>query len=210
MWKRLLLDNFFFRPLAMLVLIPATLYATARNKERLPWGLNWLFGCEEDGWNGNGIDPNNPRKFWIPNKWGVYHPKGTQGWWPDYKKEDWSTMSFLKRWWRGYQWCALRNVTWNLRLTDWYAVSIHKDEITIDKLVVKDNYVEALWHIGKKSYYFKRRPIFGYCITWGWEFYPYMFLPEHSEYERFQHFGYQWEHKYKHRSVPSIRIKKIQ
>ena len=81
----------------MILLVP-TLYATARNLDRLPWGLDPWFGCREDGWNGTGCDPDFKRQYWRN-----VDGKTVQGWWPDYLGVIWDDLPFIKRWWYGFR-----------------------------------------------------------------------------------------------------------
>lgn len=208
---RWFLHRFVLGLIGIIILIPVTLYATWKKLNKLPLGLDKVFGCEEDGWNGNGIDPNNPRQFWKPDDWHNIHedrngnPTGTQGWWADYLKIDWGKQYFLKRWWLGYRWCAWRNMCWNLRLQDWFSDSIHYDDIKVTKL--KDTvpiHCEWVNKEGKKRF-IKQKKLFGILFEYGWEFKPEIFNPEKPEYERVRKHGYTRMWKYRKFSIPSIR-----
>lgn len=206
-----------------IVLIIPTLWATYKNLHKLPWGLDSIFGCEEDGWNGNGTDPNNNRQYWKPEKWDRHYtdsqgkPLGTQGWWANYERVDWDNLSFLKKWWLSYQWCALRNVCWNLRLTDWFGTSIHYDDIQLktfewEKSNIKP--VKAEWEYDGKEYFFRRKYFGDWALEYGWEFYPWVFEESFQSYKDLREKGYggyfgEGNHsKYKDRSIPSLRIRK--
>ena len=217
-----------FRLLTMLiapvVLFIPTLYATYKNLDRLPWGLNSWFGCEEDGWNGNGTDPDNPRQYNKPYEWDKHYadeegrPTGAQGWWPNYKRVNWYKLSFLKRWWLSYQWCALRNVCWNLRLSDFIGESIHYDDITLtrfkwDRKLAAPIDIEWINNNGSRRF-FKRVKVFGVEVEYGWEFHPWAFEKTFASYKDLRALGY--EHpsisntaKYKDRSIVSIRVRKL-
>jgi len=198
-WKALFrLAMIFIAPIVLLI---PTVYATAKNLDRLPWGLDLIFGCREDGWNGTGCDPDFPRVFWT-NVDGVTK----QGWWPDYLGIMWNDLSFIKRWWYGFKWCAWRNVCWNLRLTDWFGTSIHFKDIRIVDL----NENTAIWYnkIDGKKRYFKRRKVFGVTFEYGYEFYHFAFDNTHPWYSRLRSEGYTFDvTPFKDRSIPSIRIR---
>ena len=205
----------FLALIAPVVLLLPTLYAEAKVLKQLPWGLNSLFGCEEDGWNGNGIDPNNPRQGWeegVKGKWIEEKDrkanKNYQGWWPDYKGVMWSELSFIKRWWLGYRWCAFRNVGWNLRLHPKFSTSIHYEDIVILYLW-KDSEtgeVTVEWKdIEGKEFFFRKKRFLGVMWEFGWEFYPSMFIKQEPEFKRIREHGYTRGYKYKHRSIPSSR-----
>ncbi len=167
----------FFRILIILVgfplLIAPTLYATARNLNKLPWGFDKLYGNAEDGWNGNG----EQRRYW----------KG-QGWWPNYLGIVWSEQSFLKRWWLGYKWCAFRNPAWNLRLIPFFSISVEPHNVfnlsvkgnTLlhDKTGINKNWYTVTWvtidnEKKKASFVYKRlyKDTF-IALRWGWKVYP--------------------------------------
>ena len=212
-WRCLVRILFMF--LAPLVLFLPTIYAQIRGLNRLPWGLDSIFGCEEDGWNGNGIDPNNPRQGWeegVKGKWieeeDRVPSKKYQGWWPDYKGVKWSKLNGLKQWWLGYQWCAFRNVGWNLRLKSSFGTSIDYKDIVILYLRSdsKTREVTVEWRDAKgKEFSFKRKKFLGVLWEFGWEFYPEIFLQGHPVFERIRKHGYTRGWKYKNRSIPSIR-----
>jgi len=190
--------------LAPVILFIPTLYATARNLDRLPWGLDYIFGCREDGWNGTGCDPAFPRVFWRN-----VDGETVQGWWPDYLGVIWSKKSFIYRWLRGFQWCALRNVAWNLRLNDWFGTSIHFKDIRVVWFEENPLTKEAIyiWY-GKngKKFYKKRQKIFGVLLEYGYEFYPEYFDEDHQWYRRVRNHGYTFNvAPFKDRSIPSIR-----
>ena len=200
---------------APVILIIPTLCATHKSLDRLPWGLNSLFGCEEDGWNGNGIDPNNPRRGWEEGRQGKWVEEDArnpdslyQGWWFDYKDVSYSRLSFLQRWWLSYQWCALRNVAWNLRLTK-LAANTHYQQIQLDYLEVSGKTATVEW-IGAngESYFFKRSSLGFILIEWGWEFYPEYFIEDTLEYNRIRNHGYTREYKYKTKSIVSVRFRR--
>ena len=208
---RLLLHRLILWPVGIVLLIPITLYATARKLDQLPI-LNSIFGCEEDGWNGNGTDPNNPRQGWQE---GVYHKfvedkdkkdgVNYQGWWYDYLQINYSELSFIKRWWLGYKWCALRNTCWNLRLSDWFGVRIHYN--SIDPYIAVDLETEKYYADWKTGFYYER-PLLGRLLEFGFEFYPYVFNLSDPLYDRIRKVGYTREYKYKTVSIPSIKLKK--
>lgn len=198
---------------APIVLFIPTLYATARNLNQLPWGLNKVFGCEEDGWNGNGIDPNNPRQGWEEGNWHVWVEEKDrkpgmkmQGWDCDHERIKWSELNFLQRWWRGFRWCALRNVTWNLRLTS-FAANTHYQTIEIVKNITKgkESYIEWKCHKTGKKYFFKRKYLFGVLWESGWEFEPRYFDKTDKLYRRVRDHGYTRVHKYRKYGIVSIR-----
>jgi hypothetical protein len=190
---------FIFAPIILFI---PTIYATIKELDRLPWGLDYIFGCREDGWNGTGCDPENIRKHWKN-----VDGKTIQGWYPDYLGVIWSDLSAFKRWWYSYKWCSQRNVCWNLRLTDWFGTSIHFDDIKIIK--IDDGKVDktAIW-IGKdgKKRYFKRRKVFGLAFDYGYEFHFDYFNPNHIWYNRVRKEGYTFDvSPFKDRSIPSFR-----
>jgi len=192
-----------FLPLALIVLPIPTAWATFKRLDRLPWGLDPLFGCREDGWNGTGCDPDFPRVFWR-NVDGVT----VQGWYPDYLGVIWSDLPFVKRWWYGYRWCAWRNVCWNLRLTNWFGTSIHYNDIRLVDFRTEGDELTAVWFskIDGKRRYFKRRRIFGVLIDFGYEFHFPFFDEKHPWYVRVRNEGYTFDvAPFKDRSIPSIR-----
>lgn len=216
---RLVLHRLILWIIAIVVLIPAVAWKTFRNLNRLPWGLDPIFGCEEDG-GGNGEDPANERQGWEEGIWGKWIElkdrmpgRKYQGWWPDYKRVKWSELNGLQRWWYQYRW-YLRNLCWNLRkeYNDWFSISIHYNDIGL-------TYADVDLESGKKTYewidkmtgdshWYRERPLFGRLLCFGWEFYPYVFDQKDPLYSRVRDIGYTREYKYKHRSVPSIRLKK--
>lgn len=209
---------------APILLIIPTLYATARKLDRLPWGLDGVFGCVEDGWNGNGIDPDNPRQYYNAGEWDVERadengePAGTQGWWPNYKRVNWAKLSFIKEWWLSYQWCALRNVCFNLRFGSFIGENIHYNAITLkrfewQKSLTKPIRVEWINENGSKRF-FRVSKIGNFLVTWGWEFYPWTQEPTFSSYKRLRKQGYynvntQKDSKYKDRSIVSVRLTRL-
>lgn len=197
---------FVFWPLAIILLPIPTLYATIKDLDRLPWGLDYIFGCREDGWNGTGCDPDFKRQYWRN-----VDGKTIQGWWPDKLGVIWSDLPLIKRWWYSYQWCALRNFAWNLRLTDWFADSIHYNDIDVDWMEKNQNEITVTWHNkqGKKRY-FKRRKILGVYWDYGYEFYWDLFDIDHPWYKRIRSEGYVFNvTPFKDRSIPSIRPRKL-
>jgi hypothetical protein len=225
MWIKALSRLLIFFPLAVILLPIPSLYATLRKLDRLPWGLNYVFGCMEDGWNGTGCDPSFPRKFWR-NVDGVT----VQGWYPDHLGLIWDDLSWHQQWRHSYVWCAFRNIAWNIRLRKWFATSIHFEDITIYKLERDGKRVTVEWADakGKTKYfktrkicneiwigfegskYFKRRKIADETwLTFGYEFYIYLFDSSHPWFDRVREEGYTFNvTPFKNRSIPSFRIKK--
>jgi hypothetical protein len=179
------MKSLFFRLIVIILgfplLIIPTLYATARNLNELPWGFNKLYGNAEDGWNGNG----EQRRYW-----------NAQGWWPDYLGIIWSEQSFLKRWWLGYKWCAIRNPAWNLRLIPFFSISVEPYEVFDLKIkgntllhdksgLVKkwytvtfktaDNKVKTSNYLYTKLY--KNTFI---ALRWGWKIYPDLMITKNA------------------------------
>nr|WP_136252884.1 hypothetical protein [Ningiella ruwaisensis] len=203
-----MLHRLILSPIAKIVLIPATFHATARNLNQLPWGLNAIWGCEEDGWNGTGCDPNHPRVLWSN-----VDGKTKQGWWPDYLRILWHEQPFIKRWWLGYKWCAIRNVCWNLRLQPWFAESIHYNDIKILKLKA-NRPIDCLWRNkkGKERYIKQKRfKLFGFerYLEYGFEFKPELFNPTNENFTRVREQGYIGIWRYRAVSVPSIRFRRL-
>jgi hypothetical protein len=205
MWVKALARLLIFLPLAIIVLPIPTAWATFKQLNRLPWGLDPLFGCREDGWNGTGCDPDFPRVFWR-NVDGVT----VQGWYPDYLGVIWSDLSFIKRWWHGYKWCAWRNVCWNLRLTDWFGTSVHFDDIRVLSHYANGKEQTVVWYskIDSKKRYFKRReiPLLGGYWDYGYEI-PFDYFDRTTPvYKRLRKEGYTFDvAPFKDRSIPSIR-----
>jgi len=210
---RVILHRFIFSVFFKIILIPVTLYATAKDLKRLPFGLDSIAGCEEDCWNGNGEDPSNPRQGWIPGKQGIWHedrsvnkPAGVQGWWPDYLGLDWNELSWIKKWWLGYKWCAFRNLCWNLRLRKWFSTNIHYDNIEI--LEYNSDYYnyKVVWKdLNGNKYFMRRKKFLGMTFEWGWEYYDYIHNKSDPRYGRIRKHGYTKEYKYKIYSIPSFR-----
>jgi hypothetical protein len=203
MFWRLVLHRIILSTIGKFILVPATLYATYKKLNRLPWGLDPIFGCEEDGWNGAGVDPSNPRKLWTF--------KGhLQGWYPNHKQIIWEELSFLKQWYYSYVWCGWRNECWNLRLRTWFAESIHFKDINI---CIFDNRPAAniRWTTKKgKNRYFKRFKLFNDTyLEYGFEFKPELFDIDDPNYKRIRTEGYTRIWKYRAVSVPSIRLRRI-
>jgi hypothetical protein len=193
----------FFSILAKVILPIPTLYATLRKLDRLPWGLNYIFGCTEDGWNGTGCDPSFPRQFWKN-----VDGKTIQGWYPDYLGVIWKDLPWYKQWYHSYVWCAWRNTAWNLRMVSWYGVSVHFKDIEVTKFEKDGNRITVVW-IGSdgKTRYFKRRDLFGkWCWEFGHEFYYDYFDPSHKWYHKLRAEGYTFNvTPFKDRSIPSVR-----
>jgi hypothetical protein len=185
----------------VLLLVP-TLYAMDRKLDKLPWGFNYIFGCTEDGWNGTGCDPAFSRKFWRN-----VDGKTVQGWWPDYLGVIWEDLPWYKKWYYGYKWCAVRNVGWNLRLTDWFGTSIHFDDITVTTFEKEGHKITVEWTgPDGKSRYFKRHKHFGIYWEYGYEFHYDYFDPTHPWYNRLREEGYTFDvTPFKDRSIPSFR-----
>lgn len=166
-----------FRMLIILIGIPLliipTIYASLRDLNELPWGLNKVYGNAEDGWNGNG----EQRRLW-----------GGQGWWPAYLGVNWYELSKLKRWWLSYKWCAIRNPAWNLRLIPWFSLSVEKENIVNFKYSgntrtqTKSGNVETYYDISfetisgrkcKSHFRYKRLSDGKFLyLRWGWKIYP--------------------------------------
>ena len=206
MWIKLLLRLFVFWPLAIIVLPIPTLYATVRKLDRLPWGLDYIFGNSEDGWNGTGCDPDFTRKHWknVDNE-------TIQGWWPNYLGVIWDVLPWFNRWWFSYQWAALRNVCWNLRMNDWFGASIHFEDIRVvwfehDQTSGEFTYI---WYDkSRRKKYKKGRIIFGRLIEYGYEFYPEYFDRDHAWFQKVRKQGYTFNvAPFKNRSIPSLRLR---
>lgn len=159
--------------LGMPLLVVPTIYATIKDLNELPWGLNKVYGNAEDGWNGNG----EQRRYWDG-----------QGWWPSYLKVQWYQLSLFKRWWLGYKWCAIRNPAWNLRLLPWFSISVEPYDVFSFRHIgttntqVKNGKTEHNYDVsfetteGKKCqahFRYKRltKSKFLY-LRWGWKIYP--------------------------------------
>jgi len=189
---------------APIVLFIPTIYATLRNRDRLPWGLDPFFGCREDGWNGTGCDPDFPRVFWR-NVDGVT----VQGWYPDYLGVIWDDLPIWKQWYHGFKWCAVRNICWNLRLTDWFGTSTHFNDIRVvwyevDKLTGETT---VIWYDKTQNKkYHRRKIIFGVLLEYGYEFPLDLFAADHPWYNRVRDEGYTFDvTPFKDRSMPSLR-----
>lgn len=159
-----------------LLIIP-TIYATIKDLNELPWGLNKIYGNAEDGWNGNG----EQRRYWHG-----------QGWWPMYLGVQWYQLSLFKRWWLGYKWCALRNPAWNLRLLPFFSISVEPQHIMNFKISgntntqVKSGNIEYNYDVsfetntGKKcKSHFRYKRLKGakfLYLRWGWKIYPDLML----------------------------------
>jgi hypothetical protein len=206
LWLKLL-----FRLLMMLItpvilLIP-TIYATVKQLDRLPWGLDPIFGCREDGWNGSGCDPDFPRKFWRNVDRKTY-----QGWYPDHLFIMWEELSLFDQWWHGFWWCAFRNVLWNMRLNDWFGTSTHFLDIKV--LTFQRNAqtgeVCVIW-LGKDGVkrYHKRIKFLGRLLEYGYEFPLDLFDENHPWFTRVRKEGYTFDvTPFKDRSMPSLRPRK--
>jgi hypothetical protein len=202
MWLKAIIRATVFWPLAIILLPVPTLYATLRKLDRLPWGLDYIFGCREDGWNGTGCDPQNPRKLFTKVD-GIT----LQGWWPDYLGLIWDDLAWYHQWWLSYKWCALRNFAWNLRLLDWFSTSIHYNDITVTKMEKDGHRITVLWtSTNGKKYYFKRRKLINTWWDYGYEFHYELFDPTHPWYVKVRQQGYTFDvTPFKDRSIPSIR-----
>jgi len=202
MWRRTFVRLLLLFAAPVILLLP-TLWATYKNLDRLPWGLDSIFGCREDGWNGTGCDPEFKRQYWRN-----VDGKTLQGWWPDHLQVIWTELSFWQRWRYSYQWCAWRNVGWNLRLTNWFGTSIHFDDIKIKVLSVEGHEITAVWEnkFSGKRYYFKRRKVFGTWWEYGWELHLPVFQLDSLHYFRLRGRGYTYDvWPFKDRSIPSVR-----
>lgn len=167
-----------------LLIIP-TMYATYKNLDYLPWGLEKIFGNLEDGWNGN--------PFWRMH-WkldgSVSRNKGENGWWADYLRQKgviWQDLGFWGEWWYSYHWVAIRNPVWNLRNIPYVSTSVDvKDIIKFRHKgnahnTNRDSKVD-LWYDFSfensegefKSHYRHKKISKKYFIhlRWGWKIYP--------------------------------------
>jgi hypothetical protein len=206
MWIKALMRVLVFWPLAIILLPLPTLYATLRKLDRLPWGLDPLFGCMEDGWNGTGCDPMFPRKYWIN-----VDGKTIQGWWPDHLGLIWDDLAWYDQWWLGYKWCALRNFAWNSRLLKWFGISIHFRDIKVVWFEESPNGEATYIWVGPdgKQQFKKRRLVFGKLVEYGYEFYPWAFDIEHPWYAKVRSLGYTFDvTPFKNRSIPSFRLRR--
>ena len=184
--------RFIARIILMLIGIPLlvipTLWATYKNLNELPWGLNKIWGNAEDGWNGNGTQ----RRHWNIDG-SVSVNKGDYGWWPDYLRQQgiiWRNLSFTGLWWQSYKWCAIRNPAWNARYLPFVSTSVDVKDVTASyhkgnatnvnksstvnlwydfQFINKDGYFRAKYRHTRlfKNYFLHRR--------WGWKVYPDLF-----------------------------------
>jgi hypothetical protein len=203
LWIKLLFRLLMVFVAPVILFIP-TIYATIRKLDRLPWGLNGVFGCTEDGWNGTGCDPSFPRKFWN-NVDGIT----IQGWYPDYLGLIWNDLSLFKQWWHGFVWCAFRNVCWNMRLNDWFGTSTHFKDIRVVwyEVDATTGEVTVIWY-GKdrRKRYHRRKKILGVLLEFGYEFPLDLFNKDHAWFKRVREQGYTFDvTPFKDRSMPSFR-----
>jgi hypothetical protein len=202
MWIKAVVRLFIWFLAIVLLPIPS-LYATLKKRNRLPWGFDYIFGCTEDGWDGTGCHPNNPRKHWKN-----VDGKTIQGWYPDKLGVIWNDLPWYKQWFHSYVWCAFRNFAWDLRMHDWFATSIHFNDITVTKFEREGHKITVEWvdKNGKKKYY-KRRKLFNkWWWEFGYEFYWGLFDIAHPWYARIRTEGYTFDvTPFKDRSIPSVR-----
>ena len=184
--------RFLFRIISMLAGIPLliipTLWATYRDLNELPWGLNKIWGNAEDGWNGNGTQ----KRFWLLNG-AVSRANGVQGWWPNYLRQQgvmWRELSFVRLWWYSYKWCAIRSPAWNARYLPYVSTSVDVKDII--SYYLSGNASNAtptskvdLWYDFEfanadgtfKAKYRHKRIYKNYFLhlRWGWKVYPDLF-----------------------------------
>jgi hypothetical protein len=170
-----------------LLIIP-TLWATYKNLNELPWGFNKVWGNEEDGWNGNGTQ----RHFWLLNG-NVSIANGVQGWWPDYLRQQgiiWRSLSFTRRWWYSYKWCAIRNPAWNTRNIAYISTSVDAQDVMFYqnsgncRAVNKKSKVDLFYNFkfanedGEFQGKYRHTRLFNNYFLhrrWGWKVYPELF-----------------------------------
>lgn len=167
-----------------LLVIP-TLWATYKDLNELPWGLDKVWGNREDGWDGDGTQ----RHFWDLDG-SVNKETGVQGWWPDYLRQQgviWNELSFIKKWWYSYSWCALRNPAWNVRYLPYVSTSVDVLDVLSfthegnTEVVDGDSKVELWYNLvfeNKEGVFesrYRHKHLFkNYFLhlRWGWKVYP--------------------------------------
>ena len=153
------------------ILIPVVGYAEYHRMTELPKRF-FVFDNEEDGYHGN----KAKKKY-----------RNHKGFWEHYHDFDYNELSFLKRWWYSYRWCALRNPAWNLRYHSWLSIDNTKGDLhhvgnTVYHDFRQNPTAKKVWYdcvttIDGKKYKSKFRLIRlwgakALYLRWGWKIYP--------------------------------------
>jgi hypothetical protein len=91
---------------------------------------------------------------------------------------------------------------------DWFATSIHFNDITVTKFEKEGHKITVEWidKNGKKKYYKRRKLLDKWWWEFGYEFYCDLFDITHPWYARLRAEGYTFDvTPFKDRSIPSVR-----